>query len=163
MRRLCALAFVWLGLAGCGASGGASTSATGRAHDTDSVDAEDTARTARRVEDILRGRIAGVRVIETPAGIAVRIRGAIESPYGGSGNSPLFVIDGLPLELGADGILDGLNPRDIQSIRVLKNASDTAFYGARGANGVVLITTVPPPPDPGDPDEGGDEGRSPEG
>ena len=132
--------------AGCGSAG----AAAGRDHDPDTVDADDTSRSARRVEEMLRGQVAGVSVQQGPDGrLAIRIRGSQNSGLVGTTNDPLFVIDGLPIELGAGGALDGLNPRDIQSIRVLKNAADTALYGARGANGVVLITTVRPPPRPG--------------
>ena len=128
-------------LAGC-----AGSSEPADRGDLDVVEAEDTARTVRRVENMLRGQVAGVRVEQRPNGqLAIRIRGASNAGLVGSTSDPLFVIDGLPIELGADGALDGLNPRDIASIRVLKNASDTAMYGSRGANGVVLITTVRPP------------------
>ena len=96
---------------------------------------------------MLRGQIAGVEVRQGPNGLVVRVRQA-----GGflTTTEPLFVIDGLPIAPGADGALDGINPRDVASIQVLKNVSDTALYGARGANGVVLITTVRPPLPPAD-------------
>ena len=130
---------------GCGTGGGSARSD----RDPDAVDAEDTSRAVRRVEDMLRGQIAGVHVQQGPNGqLAIRIRGSNTSGLVGTTSDPLFVIDGLPIELGVGGALDGLNPRDIESIRVLKNASDTALYGSRGANGVVLITTVRPPPRP---------------
>lgn len=98
-------------------------------------------RDLRRIEDMLRGQVAGVEVYQTGSGLGVRIRGG-----GGFGESqPLYVIDGLPIQQGADGALVGLNPNDVASIRVLKNVSETAAYGSRGANGVILITTVRPP------------------
>jgi TonB-dependent SusC/RagA subfamily outer membrane receptor len=84
-----------------------------------------------------------VDVDETPNGLVIRIRGV--NTFAGKAD-PLFVIDGLPLEPGIDGALTGINPQDIASIRVLKNASETAAYGVRGANGVILITTKRPPP-----------------
>ena len=65
----------------------------------------------------------------------IRIRGI---NYINSGNDPLFVLDGI---MGIANPLSTLNPNDIKSIEVLKDASSLAFYGARGANGVVLITT----------------------
>lgn len=99
-------------------------------------------RDLQRIEDMLRGQMAGVRVEQVGGDLAIRIRGA--GTFGMSNADPLFVIDGLPIALGSDGALQGLNPRDVQSIRVLKNASDTAMYGSRGANGVVLITTIRP-------------------
>ena len=115
-------------------------------HDPNVVEADDVrGRSIARVQEMLRGQIAGVEVIDTPHGLAVRIRGA-SSVY--ASTDPLFIIDGFPLQFGSEGVLVGINPQDIESIRVLKNASDTAAYGMRGANGVVLITTKrPPPPD----------------
>lgn len=104
------------------------------------------------VNQALQGQAAGVMVTSnsgTPGGgISVRVRG--QSTI--SGNSdPLYVIDGVPIVAGnisQDGFggqeqnaLAGLNPQDIQSIEVLKDASTTAIYGTRGANGVVLIST----------------------
>ena len=131
---------------GCASSGPPERSGS-RAHDRDTVHADDLeGRDIQRIEDMLRGQVSGVRVVNTPAGLAIRIRGASSMSPGAGGNNPLFVIDGLPLEVGANGVLDGINPRDVQSIRVLKNASDTAMYGARGANGVIIISTHRPPP-----------------
>ena len=102
-----------------------------------SVSAEEiTATPVLRVEQALQGRTAGVQVTnlsgqpgEAPT---VRIRGA-----GTTGNAaPLYVVDGLVV-----GGIDYLNPSDIESIDVLKDAASAAIYGARAANGVVLITT----------------------
>ena len=91
----------------------------------------------QRVDQALQGRAAGVTVLNTdgaPGGnTLIRVRG-LGSITGG--NSALIVIDG---QLGGDITL--LNPNDIQSLEVLKDASATAIYGSRGANGVVLITT----------------------
>lgn len=103
-------------------------------------------RDLQRVEAMLRGQIAGVRVEQRGGRWFIRVRDA--GGFGQSNADPLFVIDGLPIPLGVEDPLNGINPRDVESIRVLKNASDTAIYGSRGANGVVLITTIrPPPPD----------------
>ncbi len=89
-------------------------------------------------EDALRGNAAGVRVVQTSgapgAEVTVRIRG--NNSIQGN-NSPLYVIDGLPIQGG----LNNLNPKSIESIEVLKDASATAIYGARAANGVVIVTT----------------------
>ena len=86
----------------------------------------------------LTGRAAGVQVIqnsgEPGANISVRIRGG-NSLQGN--NEPLYVIDGFPISGGPTSI----NPNDIESVEVLKDASATAIYGSRGANGVVIITT----------------------
>lgn len=90
-----------------------------------------------RVDQALQGRAAGVQISNTvgaPGGdVRIRIRGT-NSVLGD--NSPLFVIDGF---VGAD--FNMLNPDDIKSIEVLKDASSTAIYGSRGANGVILVTT----------------------
>lgn len=111
--------------------------------DPNTVEAEDLeGRYIARVQEMLRGQVAGVEVRNSAEGLIIRIRGA-SSVYASS--DPLFVIDGLPIQLGASGALTGINPQDVASIRVLKNASDTAIYGSRGANGVVLITTKRPP------------------
>jgi TonB-linked SusC/RagA family outer membrane protein len=97
------------------------------------------------VEQALQGRMAGVQVQQTSgqpgAGISIRVRG-VSSIAGG--NEPLYVIDGLPQfnddVRGANGLAT-INPSDIESIEVLKDAAATAIYGSRGANGVVMITT----------------------
>ncbi len=90
------------------------------------------------VDQIIQGRIPGVQVTQSSArpggGFSIRIRGTNSIT---AGNEPLYVIDGLPGENPGNS----LNPSDIQSIEVLKDASATAIYGARGSNGVVLITT----------------------
>jgi TonB-dependent SusC/RagA subfamily outer membrane receptor len=91
------------------------------------------------IDKILQGRIPGVVVSRTPDGsIAVRIRGAT-SVHGSS--QPLYLVDGMPIEPGPNGALTGINPYDIASIRVLKDAAETSMYGSRGANGVVVIKT----------------------
>ena len=86
----------------------------------------------------LQGKFAGVQINNndgTPgAGMTIRIRGAASI---NAGNSPLVVVDGFPTESG----LETLSPDEIQSITVLKDASASALYGSRAANGVILITT----------------------
>lgn len=99
-------------------------------------------RSIQRVEEMLRGQIAGVAVSERNGQLVVTVRGTTSF----NAAPPLFVIDGLPIQQGPNGVLTGLNPHDVASIRVLKDVAETALYGARGANGVVLITTVRPPP-----------------
>jgi TonB-dependent SusC/RagA subfamily outer membrane receptor len=75
----------------------------------------------------------------TPDGwLSVRIRGA--TTINGA-TEPLYVIDGLPIQPGSGGSLVGINPSDIASIEVLKDAADLAFYGVRGANGVIIVKT----------------------
>lgn len=92
------------------------------------------------IEGLLQGRVAGVQVTNASqdpgAGSTIRIRG--NSSLNGS-NSPLVVIDGFPY--GEAGSLSQINPQDIISMEVLKDASASAIYGSRGANGVILITT----------------------
>jgi TonB-linked SusC/RagA family outer membrane protein len=107
-------------------------------------------------EQLIQGKTAGVQISsssgEPGAGIAIRIRGTSSVS---SNNNPLFVVDGVPLSDGgspggsdlgfgagpAKNPLSFLNPSDIESISILKDASATAIYGSRGANGVVIITT----------------------
>ena len=90
-----------------------------------------------QVADALQGRVSGVHVENSgvPGGsVKIRIRGANSIS---KSNDPLYVVDGIVRESG----LDGINPEDIRSMQVLKDASSTAIYGSRGSNGVVLITT----------------------
>ena len=96
-------------------------------------------------QQLLQGKVAGVNVTSAtgepggPQGITIRGPGGVRS-----GSTPLFVVDGLPLDNASTGggdPLNFLNPEDIESFDVLKDASATAIYGSRGANGVILITT----------------------
>jgi TonB-dependent SusC/RagA subfamily outer membrane receptor len=91
------------------------------------------------IEQTLQARVPGVMITRTAdGGIAVRIRGATSI----NGNTePLYVIDGQPIQAGPGGSLQGINPHDIASIEVVKDAAGLAFYGVRGANGVILIKT----------------------
>ena len=92
----------------------------------------------KSVSQILQGRTPGVEVTTSSgmpgAGARVRVRGTTSI---NKSSDPLYVIDGIISTSG----LDGLNPQDIQSMEVLKDASSTAIYGSRGANGVILVTT----------------------
>jgi TonB-dependent SusC/RagA subfamily outer membrane receptor len=91
------------------------------------------------IERALQAHIAGVIITQNgEGGISVRIRG--QTTINGN-TEPLFVIDGLPIQAGPGGALVGINPHDIASIEVLKDAASLAFYGVRGANGVILIKT----------------------
>lgn len=92
-----------------------------------------------RAEELLEGRFPGVVLSRLPnGGLSVRIRGT-NSVLGS--NEPLYVVDGMAIEPGPGGALLGINPGDIEKITVLKDVGSTAFYGVRGANGVVVITT----------------------
>src|SRR5213075_1328575 len=107
---------------------------------------------------MMQGRVAGVQMVsnsgEPGAGAQIRIRGGTSIS---ASNDPLYVIDGVPIQnesaapdmpdvssishaLGRNP-LNSINPNDIETITVLKDAAATAIYGSRGANGVVLITT----------------------
>jgi TonB-linked SusC/RagA family outer membrane protein len=101
--------------------------------------AELTSLPTQRVDQALQGRTAGVYILNTdgsPGGnTIIRIRG-LNSINGG--NEPLIVVDGLQ---GGMRMINTLNPNDIASMEILKDASATAIYGSRGANGVILITT----------------------
>jgi TonB-linked SusC/RagA family outer membrane protein len=105
---------------------------------------------------LLRGKVAGVQVTQSSgepgSGVSIRVRGNTSIR---SGNGPLIVVDGVPLDggnvsgggdnlLGASSArnpLNFINQNDIESMTVLKDASSTAIYGSRGANGVIVITT----------------------
>ena len=104
----------------------------------------------------MQGRMAGVNIVQTTGvpggGFSVRIRG--RNSIRADGSEPLYIVDGVPYPSqslgsasvsailgGATNALNGINPDDIESIEVLKDADATAIYGSRGANGVILITT----------------------
>lgn len=100
------------------------------------IEAEDLSPNQSRIEQSIQGKTAGVNIMQESgspgAGMTIRIRGT-----GSNINSdPLFIVDGM-----RTGGMDYLNPDDIESIEVLKDAASAAIYGAEGANGVVLITT----------------------
>jgi iron complex outermembrane receptor protein len=124
-----------------------------------SVDADDANKgVVTNATQLVQGRVTGVQIVqnngEPGAGAQIRIRGGTSIS---ASNDPLYVVDGVPLQNesttpGAAGIgsinpalprnpLNAINPNDIESITVLKDASATAIYGSRGANGVVLIQT----------------------
>lgn len=111
------------------------------------IKAEDLNRGAVvNTQDMLKGKVAGLLV--TPgdggpgSGSRIRIRGSASL---NASNDPLIVIDGVPVAQGAGGAmsnpLDLLNPNDIESFSVLKDASSAAIYGSRASNGVIIITT----------------------
>ena len=119
---------------------------------------ENAVEQSRTVEDLLQGRAAGVVVSanssEPGATSSIKIRG-VNSLTGNT--EPLYVVDGIIMDSATEDVVDplqggnsslsaqngitGVNPRDIESIEVLKDASATAIYGSRGANGVIIITT----------------------
>jgi iron complex outermembrane receptor protein len=96
-------------------------------------------------QELLQGKVAGINVTSASGepgaiqGITIRGPGGVRT-----GSTPLFVVDGLPLDNSSTGggdPLNFINPQDIESMDVLKDASATAIYGSRGANGVIIITT----------------------
>lgn len=104
-----------------------------------SVPREDIVQVAvYSMDNVLQGRAAGVDIIadgfRPGESSTIRIRGERSLV---AGNDPLIVMDGVPI----DGGLMDLNPRDVESVEILKDASATAIYGSRGANGVILVTT----------------------
>jgi TonB-dependent SusC/RagA subfamily outer membrane receptor len=101
---------------------------------------DEASQTYSRIEELIEARSSGIQVIRRSDGsFSLRIRG-VSSPA--TRNDPLIVIDGTP---NADGqsshALALVNPQDVSKIEVLKDAASTAFYGMRGANGVIVITT----------------------
>ncbi|MFT3911145.1 MAG: SusC/RagA family TonB-linked outer membrane protein [Ferruginibacter sp.] len=90
-------------------------------------------------DQVLQGKVPGITVLSssgapgTSAGIFIRGQGSIQGDV-----SPLYVVDGIPVE---QGVFQGLNPNDFQSIDVLKDASAAALYGSRGSSGVIVVTT----------------------
>ena len=135
LLRIALLAVVATGCAGGGSVPSTPSPEAGR-----SVTAKEAQQTpTESVEKMLEGRFPGVVVQRTPeGGLMIRMSGA-SSLYGS--NTPLYVIDGVPVEAGPNGDLTGINPYDIQSIRVLKDPANTSMYGVRGANGVIVIKT----------------------
>lgn len=142
-------------LIACGLTGALLVSCSGTRQDTTGaasgpapdgrtiVTAEDFDRSPTQpIEQVLMARVPGIVVSRTPDGsISIRIRGATSIE---GRQDPLYVIDGVPIEPGPYGALTGINPYDIASIEVLKDAASTTLYGLRGANGVIVIKTKPP-------------------
>jgi TonB-dependent SusC/RagA subfamily outer membrane receptor len=100
---------------------------------------DDTPHPVGSLPQLLEGRVSGAIVTAAPGGgISVRISGpkSFSLP-----DEPLYVVDGVPVVADPHGTLSWLNPEDIASIAVLKYDADTAIYGVRGANGVIVIKT----------------------
>lgn len=98
-------------------------------------------------EQLINGKVAGVQIVSSggspTSGSTIRIRGGASL---NASNDPLVVLDGVPLEIGGISGNDGnfmslINPADIETMTVLKDASSTAIYGSRASNGVIIITT----------------------
>ncbi|HKJ78656.1 MAG TPA: carboxypeptidase-like regulatory domain-containing protein, partial [Prolixibacteraceae bacterium] len=124
------------------------SSFTGSAQKVDSDELVGTS-TSESIDKMLSGKVSGVRVSSTTG--APGASGEIQIRGIGSINAsttPLYVVDGIPLETGAYGytgfstdLLSTLNPEDVESMTILKDAAAASLYGSRAANGVVLITT----------------------
>jgi len=130
-------------LAGCSQAGPrtAETPAPKQAGTAQVATADDVRQSPNvPIEQQLMARSPGVVIARTSEGnLTIRIRGGSSSVQGN--NAPLYIVDGVPFSPSTDGGLSGLNPHDIQSIRVLKDATDITMYGSRGANGVIVIKT----------------------
>jgi TonB-dependent SusC/RagA subfamily outer membrane receptor len=131
--------WVLVGLAAGCASGNTRREPVG----TPMLTSEDIERNSGEpIERMLEAKVPGLMVTRSAdGGIAVQIRGP-SSFY--SGGAPLYVIDDVPFQAGPGGALRGLDPHDIESIKVLMNPADTGIYGLRGGNGVIVITTKRP-------------------
>jgi len=87
----------------------------------------------------LQARSAGLVIVPGTGGVQIRGPSSFMS-----GSEPLYVVDGVQWTAGSGGVLSGINPHDIESIKLLKNPEDIAVYGVRGGNGVIVITTKRP-------------------
>jgi TonB-dependent starch-binding outer membrane protein SusC len=96
---------------------------------------------AQRIEEYLNGRVPGLQVLRNESGqLSIRIRGT--ASLGKSDEEPLIIVDGIPTAQGMNSeVLRMLDPREVHGVDVLKDASATAMYGSRGANGVLVIRT----------------------
>ncbi|NLR93956.1 SusC/RagA family TonB-linked outer membrane protein [Flammeovirga agarivorans] len=116
------------------------------------VSSEDVTGQVTDVQSMLQGMSPGVQVVNSSGapggGVSVKIRGTTSI---GAGNDPLYIVDGVPIvnntgigggaESGGSNPLSWLDPKDIESMTILKDAAETSIYGARASNGVVMITT----------------------
>ncbi len=96
-------------------------------------------RPSANIGDALQGKVAGLQIFNTSgepnSNVSVRLRG--ESSLSLS-NEPMYIMDGVPV---SSSVFSSINPQDIENISILKDASSTAIYGSRAANGVIFITT----------------------
>jgi len=132
--------FAVAALAACSSSSGPKASEPEPLRDSQAtVTAQELDKTIDPVEALIRKRVPGLQVLRTDdGGVALQIRGAAQ--FYGKAESPLYVLDGSPYEPGPGGALTGINPYDIQTIKVLRGP-EAAIYGIQGQNGVIVITT----------------------
>ena len=143
-RRLFGFALLAAFVVACGHNGGGAPSTRPSAPTGDATVSSQDIHPApdQPIEKVLEGRVSGVDVSRSPdGGIIVRIRGA-QSAYNNA--DPLYVVDGQVIQAGPNGSLSGINPYDIESIKVLKDPASLTMYGSRAANGVIVIKTKRP-------------------
>lgn len=128
------------GMSACGGHGAAQPTAQPAPRQQNTVTSKTIADAGdESIEQLLANRVSGVRLGRAADGsLTVTIRGMTSW---NTDNQPLYVIDGVPITPGPGGALSGLNPHDIDKIEVLKDPANTAMYGSRGANGVIVIKT----------------------
>jgi TonB-dependent SusC/RagA subfamily outer membrane receptor len=132
------LGFLSIFVAACAHSGGAPAQKSGAPTPDATVTSQDIHPAPDQpIEKVLQGRVSGVDVTQGPDGIIVRIRGQNSI----MGAEPLYVVDGQVIQAGPNGSLSGINPYDIESIKVLKDPASLTMYGSRGANGVIVVKT----------------------
>ena len=134
------LALVALAMAGCAHGGGtpATTSNPPAPQGTTVTSSDIHPAPNEPIEKVLQGRISGVTVTTAAdGGLSVQIRGQ----HYRDTDAPLYILDGMAITPGPNGSLTGLSPYDIESIKVLRDATDLAMYGSRAANGVIVIKT----------------------
>lgn len=102
------------------------------------VTSADLQNSSEPIEQVLQRKAPGLVVTRVGNEIALQIRGS--SSYNGKTTPPLYVVNGVRFTPGPDGALSGINPADIETIRILRG-SDAALYGIDGANGVIAVTT----------------------
>jgi TonB-dependent starch-binding outer membrane protein SusC len=102
------------------------------------VTAADLRNPNEPIEVVLQRKAPGLLITRAGGEIAVQIRGS--SSYAGAPTPPLYVLNGVPFRAATGGVLSGINPADIESIKLLRGA-DAALYGIDGANGVIVVTT----------------------
>jgi len=102
------------------------------------VTAADLRNPNEPIEVVLQRKAPGLVITRVGDEIVVQIRGS--SSYNGTATPPLYVLNGLPFRPGTAGVLSGINPADIETIKLLR-AAEAGLYGIDGANGVIVITT----------------------
>jgi TonB-dependent SusC/RagA subfamily outer membrane receptor len=134
-HRLSNLALLAALVVGCSHNGAPSTKPAPPSSDATVTSQDIHPAPDQPIEKVLQGRISGVDVTQAPdGGLIVRIRGAYNS-------EPLYVVDGQVIQRASGASLSGINPYDIESIKVLKDPASLAMYGSRAADGVIVIKT----------------------